>query len=397
MDDPIKKIVLKGGKVRYRFRVDVGHYPNGKRRQLTVTSNTKTEAKAEYGRILHQKATGTYIAPSKMTVAEVVDLWLKVTLKDVEAATGRSYINALAYVKTFLGTKPVQQLTEDDMDDLVMWMLTEARRRGGKAGSGLSATTVGHTLGRTRSALNLGIRRGLVVRNVALHTTIPLAARKAAKAQEIEPWTQSEVKTFLAHVSTHRLHAPMMLSLIAERPAEVCGARWKEDVDLTGEGTITVGNTRTLVYDHTREKGQRTAVEEKETKTQAGMRTLPLPAPLHKALKAFRTLQRRERLAAGDAYEDSGYVVVDGLGRPLQTDKLRREAYALMDAAGVRRIKLYWARHTTLTWMANSGVPDTVVSAWAGHSDLSFTKRRYVHSDPDSLKAGSEKLAEFLG
>lgn len=33
-------------------------------------------------------------------------------------------------------------------------------------------------------------------------------------------------------------------------------------------------------------------------------------------------------------------------------------------------------------------------SAEAGHSDLSFTKRVYVHPDPQSLKAGSEKLSE---
>ncbi|SCE51804.1 hypothetical protein GA0115240_17316 [Streptomyces sp. DvalAA-14] len=47
--------------------------------------------------------------------------------------------------------------------------------------------------------------------------------------------------------------------------------------------------------------------------------------------------------------------------------------------------------------MANNGVPDTVVSAWAGHSDLSFTKRVYVHPDPQSLKAGSEKHGDLLG
>ncbi|WP_202442729.1 MULTISPECIES: hypothetical protein [unclassified Streptomyces] len=56
---------------------------------------------------------------------------------------------------------------------------------------------------------------------------------------------------------------------------------------------------------------------------------------------------------------------------------------------------LYDARHACLSWMANNGVPDTVVSAWAGHSDLGFTT--YVHPDPQSLRAGSEKLAELLG
>lgn len=32
-----------------------------------------------------------------------------------------------------------------------------------------------------------------------------------------------------------------------------------------------------------------------------------------------------------------------------------------MDATGVRRVRLYDARHAILSWMANNGVPDTVV------------------------------------
>jgi hypothetical protein len=67
--------------------------------------------------------------------------------------------------------------------------------------------------------------------------------------------------------------------------------------------------------------------------------------------------KEKDKEQAGEAYEDSGYVVVDELGRPFKTDKLRREAQKLMEAAGV------------------NGVPDTVVSAWAGHGDLSFTAR----------------------
>ncbi|MCZ9342327.1 tyrosine-type recombinase/integrase, partial [Streptomyces sp. TRM76130] len=80
----------------------------------------------------------------------------------------------------------------------------------------------------------------------------------------------------------------------------------------------------------------------------------------------------------------SGRVVVDELGAAVKTDWLRRRAYERMATAGVRKVRLYDARHACLSWMANNGVPDTVVSAWAGHSDLGFTKRVYVHPDPQS-------------
>ncbi|WP_329615051.1 site-specific integrase [Streptomyces brevispora] len=394
----IKKVTARG-KVRYRFVVDVGVNPaTGKRRQLTVTKDTLTEAKNEMARIQHQQATGTFVAPSKMTVTELVDTWLAMVTPDVEVKTARSYVDAMAYVKTRLGETLVQQLTEDDVTEMVTWMLTSARRIGGKPGTGLSVRTVDLTLGRLRAVLILGMRRSILTRNVAEFVSVPKAARKAARAKKRErtPWDEDEVRQFLTGIRGVREYGGLMLTFIAERPAEVCGARWAQDIDLE-KGTTTIGNTRTLTYDPERPRGERSVVIEKDAKSEAGERALPLPVPTWNGLRAFRKIQVAERLAAGEAYENSGYVMVDKLGCPWKTDKLRREAYKLMDQLEVRRVTLYMARHAILSWMANNGVPDTVVSAWAGHADLSFTKRIYVHPDPQSLRAGSEKLNELLG
>jgi integrase len=53
-------------------------------------------------------------------------------------------------------------------------------------------------------------------------------------------------------------------------------------------------------------------------------------------------------------------VLVDGLGAPQRTHWLRRRAYELMAAAGVRKVRFYDARHSTLTFMATNGVPDVI-------------------------------------
>ncbi|MEU0214319.1 tyrosine-type recombinase/integrase [Streptomyces sp. NPDC006265] len=399
MSDPIKKITLVDGTVRYRFVTDGPRRPDGNRRQITKTFDTKREARDELARIRHQSKTGEYVAPTKLTVNELLDIWLRTATRDVEESTASNYDNALRPIRAFLGTRRVQQLSEEDVEAFVDWMVTSARRRGGKVGTGLGVRSIQLTMGRFRSALNLAVRRGWVVRNVAEHVRISRDARTKAKQNkpEYKPWDEAEVKAFIEASKDHRLFGVMLLALIAERPAEVCGARWADDVDLDGAGTIAIGNTRTLVYDRRLEKGERNKVVEKQPKTENGKRVLPLPKPVYTALTVFRAQQAQEKAAAGGAYEDSGYVVVDELGRPFKTDKLRRETQKLMEEAGVRRVRLYDARHACLSWMANNGVPDTVVSAWAGHSDLSFTKRVYVHPDPQSLKAGSDKLSELLG
>ncbi|HEY9409917.1 MAG TPA: site-specific integrase [Jiangellaceae bacterium] len=388
MSESIKKVTLKNGKVRYRTVVDVGRDVGGKRKQLTITKDTRTEVRDERARILHQRSAGTLVPPNKLTVNGLVDIWLNSATRDVELATKRSYEDAMRYVQTHLGEKRLQELTEGDVESLIDWMLTSARRRGGKPGTGVGERTVSLTLGRLRAALTLAMRRQLVTRNVAEHVTIPRAARKEAKARKKTyiPWTQQEVQQFLGHVSTDRLYAIWLLSLIGLRPAEVAGLRWI-DVDLEA-GTLKVETTRTLVAG---------VVVEKDAKSGAGERGLPLPTIVLKALRAFRRRQIAEQLEAGAGWHASGRVACDELGRAVKTDWLRRRAYKAMETAKVRKVRLYDARHACLSWMANNGVPDVVVSAWAGHADLGFTKRIYVHSDPDALKAGSEKLGELLG
>jgi integrase len=389
MADPIKKITLADGRTRYRFVVDVGRDPvTDKRLQKTFTFDLRREAVEELARIRHQRRTGDYVQQSKMTVGEMLDRLQPALCVDVEAATARNYADALRPVRARLGSRQLQALDEQDVDDLVTWMLTEGRIRGGQTGTGLGVRAVSLTLGVLRRVLNEAVRRKLVVRNVAAYTKIPRAARAAAEAgrEKRQPWTTAEVRAFLLGIRDHRLFPVMLLSLMGMRPAEVCGLRWS-DVDLDA-GTLTIANTRTLVVGEVVEKGAKSA---------AGRRALPLPAPVVAALRTFRRLQATERLAIGPDYLDSGYVLVDEAGQPWRTDALRRAAYRLMNGVGTRQVRLYDARHACLTYLAGAGVPDVVVSAWAGHADLSFTKRTYVHPNAEHLREASDALARLLG
>ena len=106
-----KRIVLRDGSVRYRTVVDVGRDENGKRIQLTITRDTKTEVKNERDRILHQRSAGTLIAPSKITLGEWLDQWLEYKLRDVEETTIRTYRLALVHVYDQLGHIRLQELT----------------------------------------------------------------------------------------------------------------------------------------------------------------------------------------------------------------------------------------------------------------------------------------------
>ncbi|MGW0144231.1 tyrosine-type recombinase/integrase [Streptomyces sp. NPDC003333] len=118
----------------------------------------------------------------------------------------------------------------------------------------------------------------------------------------------------------------------------------------------------------------------------AGERDLPLSGPVLMALKMFKTLQAKERLALGEAYSDSGYVVVHETGKAFTIKQLRRRACRLMEVLGLRRVRLYDVRASCLTFLANNGVPDHILARWAGHTNVKTTKKWYVKPDVEDLR-----------
>ncbi|EPD62381.1 tyrosine-type recombinase/integrase [Streptomyces sp. HGB0020] len=385
----IKKITLQSGKTRYRTVVDAGYDEDGKRVQITITRDTKTEVKAERDRIRHQRSAGTLILPSKITLGEWLDQWLEYKQRDVEATTIRTYRLALVHVRDRIGHIRLQELTEDQVRDCIDDIVARGRRKGGEAGTRLAVSTAEGVLTRLREALKRAVVRKLIAESPAQFVRVSLTDKKIDKRErpQAKPWTVSEVQTFIRGIEDDRLYAPLLLSLMGLRPAEVCGQRWP-DVDLQ-LGILDMTNTRTMIGN--------VKVLEKDAKTAAGERALPLPQWPWDALKRFRAQQAREKLAAGEAYTDSGYVLVDELGVPLNTRKLREHAYRLMRRLGLRQVRLYDARHSCLTYLANNGVPDHILAAWAGHTNASFTKRRYVHVDVEDMRAAADAWDGFHG
>lgn len=384
-----KRIVLQDGSVRYRTVVDAGRDETGKRVQVTITMDTKTEVKNERARILTERKAGTLIVPSKMTVAEWLDLWLEYKRRDVEETTIRTYRLALVHVYDRLGHVRLQELTEDHVQDFIDGVVATGRRKGGQVGTRLAVSTADGVLTRLREALARAVVRKLISVNPAQYVRVSLADKKTDKRArpKVKPWTVAEVQTFIRGLPGDRLAAPLLLSLMGMRPAEVCGQRWL-DVDLD-VGILGITTTRTMIGNH--------RVLEKDTKTATGERALPLPNGVWEALRQFRTLQAAECVAAGEGYTNSGYVVVNELGLPINTRQLREHAYGLMGKLELRRVRLYDARHSVLKALALSGVEDVILAAWAGHTNASFTKRKYVSIEPEDMRPAAAVLDIFHG
>jgi integrase len=169
------------------------------------------------------------------------------------------------------------------------------------------------------------------------------------------------------------------------RRGELAGLRW-DAVDLEGRA-VQIVRTRVIV------DGK--AVES-VPKTEAGRRTIPLDPALTVCLKSHRTRQAAERLAAGEAWRDGGYVFTDQLGRPLYPDLFSERFDALSAAAGLRRIRLHDLRHTTASLLIAAGVPVKVVAELLGHASPTITQSIYQHVMPGMSEAAGARLSDAL-
>lgn len=84
-------------------------------------------------------------------------------------------------------------------------------------------------------------------------------------------------------------------------------------------------------------------------KSKAGERVVGLDAGSVGADKAHRAQRKRERLAAGEAWVDSGRMFTRPDGSPLYPEQVTKGFKALAKAAGLPVIKFHATRHTAAT------------------------------------------------
>lgn len=132
-------------------------------------------------------------------------------------------------------------------------------------------------------------------------------------------------------------------------------------------------------------------------KTSAGRRRVPLDPSLVVLLRRHQEIQSFERQVAGEAYEDSGWLVADELGRPYYPDTISEVFAAKVKTSGLPSLRLHDTRHTAASLMLASGVPVKVVAELLGH-DPKVTLTTYAHVIPGmGEQAGAALSATLLG
>ena len=362
----------------WSYRLDLDPTVSNPRRQKQVGGfTTRRDAQHALNEALACLQHGTYTAPSKQTVREFLDSWLEGVRSELAVTAWANYRDvAHRYVIPYLGDRRLTELTPMQ---LKAWH-TQLRRHGRRDGGELSARSVQLAHRVLHRALADAVRWHVLPTN-------PATAARAPKVErtEMRVWSATEAARFLAATADERLGPLWTLALhTGLRRGELAGLRWK-DLDLN-LGTLTVSQQRTTA-------DYAVVVAAPKAKSH---RQLVLAVPTVVALQRHRATQRRERLAAGPAWEESGYVFVDELGRPYHPQRLRTMFEHACRNADMPLIRLHDLRHTMATLALQAGIHPKVVQEQLGHSGIEVTLDIYSHVPQAVRRDAVDRIVELL-
>jgi integrase len=336
---------------------------------------------------------GVHVAPSKITVGQWLDQWLK-SLR-LAPSTKASYVkNVRLHIKPQLGEIQLTRLTGTKISALYR-DLEETGRQDYKGGSPLRPRTVRYIHTILKAALRDAVAQGLIATNPA-DKARPPAAREA-RAPEIHPWTAAQLSTFLRWADEHgRTDATAwrVLAFTGMRRGEALALRWR-DLDMD-EARLSVRRSVGLV----RTKGEGAEFVEGPTKSGRD-RVVDLDPQTVAALRAWRLARASLdlRLARDDAL-----IFGDLEGRHQHPEFFTRRftrslalARRELGADALPTARLHDLRHTHATLLLKARVPVKVVSERLGHASVMITMQIYAHVMPGMQSEAAATFAALIG
>ena len=362
--------IRQRGHRSWELKFDLGRDPlTGKRLSRYVNfRGTKREAQAELNRLLNRKNEGTYVDPTKMTVAEYLEHWLTVDIdRRLSAKTAARHRGIVQHqLIPRLGGVLMRKLAAVNIEACEAELQRKGNVKGRKRGKSLTAQTVLHVHRTLSQALAHAVKTGVLFRNPAEQVKPP-----RPQSREIVILTKPEIATLLHAAEMSWIYLLVLVGVTTGmRRGELLGLRWP-DINLDS-GRLTVNQSLERL-------GGKTTF--KSPKTKGSRRTITLPDLTVEALEKHRTAQAEERLRLG--LGKPNLVFSHGDGSPMDPDSVTKAFDRLINGAGVRRITFHGLRHTHISHQLMDGVHVKIVSERAGHTSVSTTLSVYAAFIPN--------------
>jgi integrase len=369
--------------VQTRFVVSFREPRTNRRKQLFFERHK--DAVAMRDALVTSVVTGTYAeTQTSMTVAEVVDYWLKNRRGEVKGSTWDSYRQAAGYIVGPLligsklerhlyarkGLRPADAQHIDMLGPKLIADLTTADIRG------WHKTLVAQVSGYTANVAKKHLRAALALAAEDFHLRVPSmptmqgrGRMKPRKAILTPAQVGSLLEAARADVLKGIYYAFPFLTGV--RPSEQLALLW-EDIDLAA-GTVRI-----------RRMQERDGSITDLTKTAAGTREIPISALLHSLLARWRPICPSKTGEPWRVFPALGSIEATEhkkRGGSLSYTNFRNNYWRpALAAQGLPYVTPHSARHAFISTLQAKGIEVGLVAMLAGHANAAVTLGHYTQA-----------------
>lgn len=312
------------------------------------------------------------------TLATLMQKFLKYEKNFVKQSTLANWDCAIQlHIAPALGRKRIKDVTECDIQDLIVHLCETGRKDGT---GGLSVSTVRDIMCPLKLALDYAFRRRVIpklnwemIQYPRKHTPDKVVALSREQQQELIQY---------AYLNLNRKSAGVIIMLLTGlRIGELCGLQFK-DISLINK-TISVNKTVQRTY--SKEKGKSKLVID-TPKSETSCREIPIPQMLINVLKQI----------INDKDKPDEYFLT-GIKTPAEPRTYRQWFDRWTKSGGFNHIKLHSLRHTFAVRAIE--IPEFDIKSLSeilGHKNVSFTLNVYGRANLQQKRKCMELMNDLL-
>ena len=326
---------------------------------------------------------GNYIAPSKMTVGQWLDIWHADYLNNAKPSTISSYDATIRnHLKPGIGAIRLDSLTTHQIQEFYNTLLSPSGKR-----KALSPKTIKNIHGILHHALQQAMLNNYIRTNPSNPCVIPKAIRK-----KIKPMNEYQIADFIKGIQGHRYEHMFLVALFTGlRQGEICGLQW-ECVDFDN-GTILIDKQLQSLRGKTRGDKEKYAL----VPTKNGReRTITAAPYVMELLWKTKQAQDANRNKYGDLFQENDLVFTDELGNRVMPQALYRSFKLVVTELQMPSVRFHDLRHSYAVVSLKSGDDVKTVQENLGHATAAFTLDVYGHVTEKMKKDSADRMQAFI-
>lgn len=353
-----------------------GRYTANDGKQHSIYAQSQAACTAALRAAQNDVDCGAWVEPSKLTVEEWLDIWLKdyqgdnseLTVLKYKSISKNNFIPTIGKVK-LLKLSPIH----------IRRFLTAMKAKD------LSQVTISNYLRILKTALNAAVESKLIKENPAANITVSRGKVKAFHVVD-----KAMFPAFIKAAKQTKYDNELIIMLYTGlRIGELRGLKWS-DIDFDAE-TIQVSRQ---LHPKSHTAKRITAPKYNE------QRLIYLPQAAVAVLKEQRKKQNEQRLAAGDKWveDDIGNDLVFRMenGKSHGEKTISDAVKAVGTAIGIPELHPHDLRHSYAVAALRSGIDVKTVQHNLGHKTASMTVDVYAAYTDDAGKESAKKLSAYF-